>query len=709
MNRFRGISPFVVLGLCLLGLFGYYKFQPKRWNVLVITIDTTRADHLGCYGRSPTASPTIDSLASGGVLFENAYATVPLTTPSHSSIMTGKYPFSHGVRDNGLFVLPPSQETLAEVLKQHGYSTGAAIGAFPLVRKFGLDQGFDFYDDQLTKKSNVLGTQAQPINLFFDERNAGDVNGAIYEWLEAQKGPFFAWVHYYDPHQPWQPKTPFREQFSDPYLGEIASCDHQVSRLLDALQTNGTLENTLIVIASDHGEGLEEHNEATHGHLLYNATLHIPLIVRVPGLEEGKRIQEWVSTVDIMPTVLDYMNIEVPNNIHGQSLKPLIEGHSPFKRALPLYAETLSPRLSYGWGELRAIMQAPYKYIHGPRPELFDLETDPNESHKDLEEHLAGESIRFRSILENLIESHAAPPEDALLTLEQDEIDMLRSLGYVSSGNDVSLVDQLREDGIPPQDRAQDITRWSQARHALSLEKPLTAKVHLRDLIERDPLNPVYIELMVHCESMLGNPIAAEQLLDQLGHSKRFVRLDSRTPLAVAHAYLETGSLDDATRMYELSLSIQPDAERWVDCARIYHHLNNKVGYVTALKQSLICNPNHVPSLVALAVEDAKSGNYQQAEFRLTKAIDRHPQYAPAWLNLGVMAHQHRQYRNAVDCFSRALEFAPVYEQAHLYLIESLVNNSQLNEAGDALNTFGRLCPASDLLDDAAKIVKGAP
>ncbi|MEZ5330546.1 MAG: sulfatase [Thermoanaerobaculia bacterium] len=347
----RGEQPSKLAFLLLCVLVGCSRGE--RWNVVVATFDTTRADHIGCYGNASASTPVVDALAAEGFLFENAHAAIPITMPSHSTIMTGLVPMRHGVRDNGLFVLPAGVETLAERLRSAGYATGAAVGSFPLTAKFGLDQGFDLYDDRVqSSQEDFRGRKVRAKqDIFFDERRAQRVNEAIYPWLEevaeAAK-PFFLWVHYYDPHQPLQPPPPYDQLFADDlYAGEIAYADESLGTLFDELRRLGVWDRTLVVFTADHGEGMGEHRERTHSYLLYETTLHVPLIVRAPGgFEAPRRITERVHHVDIVPTVLDLLGLERPPDLDGRSLVPYLRGERP--SVSNDYAETLSPGCPMG-------------------------------------------------------------------------------------------------------------------------------------------------------------------------------------------------------------------------------------------------------------------------------------------------------------------------------------------------------------------------
>jgi len=347
----------------------------KDFNVILITLDTTRADRLGCYGFSRIETPAIDGFAARGVKFENCIAQTPLTLPSHSSLFTGTLPFFHGVRDNGGFILPEELTTLAEVFKASGYATAAFIGAYVLDSKWGLNQGFDYYYDRfdLSKFEKIsLGTVQRPANEVMDE---------ALKWLGQNKGSkFFTWIHLYDPHTPYEPPAPFAEKYTkNPYVGEIAFADSQLARLDRFIEENGLTESSLLVIAGDHGESLGEHQEATHGFFIYQEALHVPLIFVTPIPRfKGLSALAVVSLVDIMPTVLEMAGLPVPGEVQGESLVPLFfrPTDDPDRYA---YSETYYPRFHYGWSELRGFQNKRYKLIIAPQKELYDLAADAEE------------------------------------------------------------------------------------------------------------------------------------------------------------------------------------------------------------------------------------------------------------------------------------------------------------------------------------------
>src|ERR1700704_7031367 len=343
-------------------------------NVVLITIDTLRADHLGCYGYKQIKTPNIDGLAADGVRFENAFAVVPVTLPSHSSMLTGTYPMLSGMHDFSANKLSPLQPTLASVLKQAGYQTGAVIGAAVLDSRFGLNQGFDFYYDHFDF------SRLDEANLDEMERPGNVVADVALDWLgkNSQK-KFFLWMHLYDPHFPYRPPEPYsREYAAQPYDGEIAFADEQVGRLLRFLKDKGLYQNTVIVLSGDHGESLGEHGEKTHGFFIYNATMRVPLIIHLPGKSAVLPLEDPVSLVDLMPTVIEAARVKIPSQVQGRSLLPLLRGEKA-ERPRTIYGETFLPRIHFNWSELRGAENAKYHFIDAPHPELYDLTKDPGE------------------------------------------------------------------------------------------------------------------------------------------------------------------------------------------------------------------------------------------------------------------------------------------------------------------------------------------
>ena len=346
------------------------------YNVLIVTLDTTRADRLGCYGYDAAKTPEIDALAKQGIRFDDAVTVSPVTLPSHASILTGLAPHQHGVRHNGEFHLDSVHVTLAEVLSERGYQTAAFIAAFVLDARYGLDQGFDVYDDDVGHaSSDTFEEFAKPIY----ERSATRVTSDAVSWLGTRDRtrPFFCWVHYFDPHIPYNPPPPFDARFRDrPYDGEIAYMDVQFGRLMRALKREDAWDNTLIVVVGDHGEGLGDHGEATHAKLIYDSVMHVPLIMACPGLFKKSYVVDdvVVSITDVFPTVLDLLGMEIPVDIDGLSL---LAARS--KKDRTIYMENLATYLDNGWSPLYGLRRHHDKFILAPRPEYYLLGRDPGE------------------------------------------------------------------------------------------------------------------------------------------------------------------------------------------------------------------------------------------------------------------------------------------------------------------------------------------
>lgn len=414
------------------------------WNVLLITMDTTRADRIGCYGYGAAKTPYIDALAARGARFRNAYSPVPLTLPAHSSILTGKYPFVHHVRNNGFYRLNPDHATLAEVLKGRGFVTSAFVASFTLDSRFGLDRGFDIYDDTFDSR--------QALKNYRSERSADAVADAFLNWLRKNGGKrFFSWVHFFDPHLPYSPPSPFDQEFrAHPYDGEIAFMDQEIGRIIRTLEEEGEMETTLVILSGDHGEALGEKREIDHGLFIYEPTLRVPLIFCLPPAHSRPLvIDSRVRIIDILPTALDLLDIRIPKGISGQSLVPHLRGRKT--KDFSSYAETFYPRDNLGWSELYGLVDGRWKYIRAPKPELYDLSGDPAE-----EKNLITSETEIASDLSRKLEAMVAGGEGGAPGSERrvssEEAQRLRSLGYIGGSSDKPAAGPLAD----PKDKIED-------------------------------------------------------------------------------------------------------------------------------------------------------------------------------------------------------------------------------------------------------------
>ena len=391
-------------------------------DVLLVTIDTLRADRVGVYGGLPATTPNLDSLARRGVTFMDATAHAPLTAPSHASILTGQYPPRHELRDNGGFVLSPRSRTLAEMLRAHGYQTAAFVASYVLNRGTGLNRGFETYGDR-------FDVTAPHLSLPSLQRRGPEIARDAVKWLAAARRPFFLWMHVYDPHAPYDPPPAFGSRFpGKPYEAEIATSDWAVGEVLRAVGQKS--QNALVIVTADHGESLGEHGEMEHGILLYDATLHVPLIMAGPMIRAGQRVQQQVRHVDILPTVADWVRVQVPPGLDGTSLKPLIEGRTDVLTQ-PSYSESLFGQLHFGWSDLHAVRDGQWKFVQAPAAELYDVRADPAER-SNLFDGRRDTAAKLERIIHDVNVASAKDRVASGTAVDSVTTERLKSLGYVS-------------------------------------------------------------------------------------------------------------------------------------------------------------------------------------------------------------------------------------------------------------------------------------
>jgi len=687
--------------------------KPK-WNVVIVTFDTTRADHLGPYGHPEARTPVIDQLAAEGVLFERASAPVPITLPSHTTLMTGKVPFTHGIRDNGLFILDQDQLTLAEILKQQGYQTAAGIASFPLTSRFGLNQGFNLFEDNITVSyEDLYGQRSFPKSrLFFDERPASRVNEAVFPWLEEHHDdPFFLWVHYFDPHHPHEPPAPYDQIFAhDLYSGEIAYADESLGRLLDRLKSLGVYDNTLVILTSDHGEGNGEHNESTHSTLMYNSTLHVPLIIRHPKLlGAGQRVKPWVGTVDVMPTILDILDLDIPEDIQGSSLWPYVETPEDISSAVKneIYAETLSPRVSNGWGELRGLFYGDIKYIHGPRPELYDLSVDHDELNNLIQQH-PELAMEMKARLETYLQDHRVEGLDNSTSVSQETLSRLRGLGYIQFSTEaVGAIDEvLRSDGEAPQDYAGLTSSFSHAKNLLFQGRAIEASRYIQSLLNSNPSNTAYQELLIQSEISRGRYEVALELLQALPVDGNGSFSGVRLLQTMAQIQLAQGDLMTALKTYQDAQVIEPSAAVEYQIARIQAQIGQTDAYHTSLNQALSLDATFVPARIDLAISKIRQNNFEAAQKHFERALVDNPYDARSLYNYGAFLIQTDQRSLAVKYLQRAMKVNSRYLRAHYALIETLFSIGEKDAANQELQALLGYAPESQEADWATQLSK---
>lgn len=632
----------------------------RHLNVVIVTLDTTRADRLGCYGFRHVETPHIDALAREGVLFERATATVPLTLPSHTSIFTGLVPPHHGVRDNGGFFVADEAVTLAERLKDAGWTTGAFVGAWVLEARWGLGQGFDEYSDrfQLSKYKVVsLGTV---------QKRGDEVMDAALQWLERVKERrFFAWVHLYDPHTPYDAPEPFASRYRQPYVAEIAYTDQVVGRLTGWLRERGLLDRTLVVLTADHGESLGDHGESTHAYFIYGATTHVPLIVRTPWGLSGRSAAQ-VSTVDIMPTVLDLVGLAPQGGTDGRSLaRALFDPANAAGRAA--YAETYFPRYHFGWQHLRGLRDGRWAYVDAPEPELYDLRADPGERTNVFKAN-SRRAEELRLELERLARAveGAAPQRQSL---DPETLERLAALGYVGNVIDVDPT------AVLPDPKAKlELFRSMGAAKALAQEGRFEdAVARMRAVIGEDPK-------IIDAHLTLGNWLMRLKRGDEAALAyKQALALKPDDDIALgnlARVYLARGREKDALdalEVFKAALRVNPKSpQSWYQLATIYLDLGRLDDAEATFGEALAANAKMGAAHNGLAVIAFTRGQADRAEDLIRKALALEPRLRTAHYNLGRIREAQGDVAAAEALYREELAIYPDHGRARFNLAQIL-------------------------------------
>jgi choline-sulfatase len=612
-------------------------------NLVVVTIDTLRPDHLHCYGYSRIETPSVDSIAATGVLFEYAVTQTPLTPPSHASIFTGLYPTVHHVRDTGGFVLQPSSTTLATILQRQGWDTAAFISSAVLKKLFGFNQGFAVYDDQMPRQGSSRDFLDDP------ERRAGDTIDRAIRWLDGQSGkPYFLWVHLYDPHMPYQPPSPFKEKYKDrPYDGEIAYADRELGRLFEAVRKKSPPDKTILAVLSDHGESLGEHGEYSHGVFLYDATLRIAFLMSGPGIPTGIRVKQQARTIDFLPTVLEVMGGKASAAVQGVSLTPAFAGHDP--QSAVSYAETLYPKINMGWAELRGIRTNRWKYVRAPKPELYDLSQDPGETSNLIQTH-AVEVQKFEAQLKAVIGGDGTEKVETS-AVDTRTLDQLKSLGYVSGF--AARTYDLTGYGPDPKDRVGILKLLAMAEDP-NAHTPDARRIELlQQAVKEDPANPdLYYQLGAKYEKVGRYPEAMKLYHAALARGIQNARLHSR----IADLLVRSGKKDEAIPEYEKAAQLNPaDTASQTNLATAYLERARLSDAERVFKWVLITDPTSAAAsngmgLIAIQRQDAT-----QARVYFEKAVQLDPDLIEAQLNLGLIYRMAGESVKARTCFEAFL------------------------------------------------------
>jgi len=619
----------IYYGVILFVLFLACFLDAAQPNILLITIDTLRADHLGCYGYKRSTSPNLDRLAREGLVFQNVFSTVPMTLPSHTTILSGLYPKQHGIRDNAHFPMT-DRPFLQQILKKHGYQTAAFVSGATLSSSFGLNRGFDFYDDEF------IGT----------ERIANETTARALEWLKNARGPYFLWVHYFDPHAEYEPPEKFRKKFPSPYDGEIAFVDSEAARLWNAVGSSA-----IVLATADHGESLGEHGETTHSVFLYNATLKVPLILRSPGIKPGTW-KDAVSLADIAPTILELAGFGAETGSRdGVSLLAK-------QASRTLIAESLYAQRNFGYAPLYASVRQDKKYIQAPEPEFYDLLTDPSERRNVIKRSTVND-------WKGPLQSYAKSTEPAAVApkLSAEEMEKLRSLGYVSAS--------VPRNDIDPKLKIQVIESFRQGMIFLKTEQYEQAEKRFREISQTEQ----------------QNGLAFRYLADALAAQQKY---------------------GESVRAYTASLNLLDDPEVAVQLAKAYNRLKQPEQAEKILLDTVKRYPDYSPATFELASYYAAQKNWDaafgllkrdspefcnQRGFLLLQKKDfipaiaefqkalRFQQRAAYWNNLGIAYQQSGQLKQAEDAYLKGLQLNPDYEECEANLAFLLVQQKRWNEA----------------------------
>ncbi len=664
--------------------------SPDRSNLLLITIDTLRADRVSCYDSTHLQTPHIDGLAAEGVIFTRAFANTSTTLPSHTNILLGVSPLYHGVHENQYFVVHENFLTLAEHLKAAGYATGAFVGAFPLDRKFGLDQGFDVYDDDFGHRSS---TNKQDL-----ERSAADVIAKASQWIKTQNSPWFLWIHCYDPHDPYTPPAPYAEQYAQsPYDGEVAYVDEVLGKFIEDMRQNNHLEDTFVIFTGDHGESLWEHGEETHGFFAYNTAIWIPLIISGPGIKTG-RVEHQVSHLDIFPTVCDLLGLKKPKFLQGRSLVPALRGRRLADQ--DLYFESLSPHYGMGWAPLQGFIRGKFKFIQSPIPELYNLEKDFDEqdnlaSNRDLGEY----NKRLSEIIKRDSSPEASRSERRP---DRESLEKLRSLGYIAG----SVAAEVKKSYGPKDDVKTLLPYFNQANKAITLHqdgKTLEGIEILKTIIsEREDFAVSYVHLAtLYYEGQgkinnalevlkLGfanNPTSYEifykyvNLLVQAGQNEQAIELGTNARLRqmdydpdiwtnIGAAYQNTGDFDMARQAYEQALRIdQRNPIAYYKLGFLYFSLALKNNNAKALekclesyKKAIEIDPGYADAYMGLGNAYLQTNNLEGGIYCLEKTLEIQPGQGPVIYNLGMAYFYKGDKKRALGCFT-------LFKKEHTHLL----------------------------------------
>ncbi|MBE0461648.1 MAG: sulfatase-like hydrolase/transferase [Candidatus Aminicenantes bacterium] len=714
----------IVVGLVIIGVIFCLFFWPERkpaqefatllaknridkLNIVLITLDTTRADHLPCYGYSGVKTPHLDSLANRSILFEQCTASSPLTLPSHASMMTGLYPTYHGVRVNGNTALSGVHLTLAELFAQQGYQCGAFIGAFVLDGRWGLKQGFNHYDDRFDLR------KYKQLDLGLVQRPGNEVVNAALSWMENQKeNPFFTWIHLFDPHAPYEPPEPYFSEYntgiSGLYDGEIAFTDEQIGRIISWLDKNGLGRKTIIAIMGDHGEGLGDHNEMAHGYYIYDYAVQVPFLIATPFEDfHGIRISSQVRTIDLYPTVLEMVGIEVPEENQGESVLDMIF-HPDKNKDYYAYCESLTPNIHYGWSPLYSLRTVKYKFIDAPRPELYDLIEDPKELN-NVRDKFPKIAQKFKEVLDQIIEeSSLEAPKPEAANLDHETLQRLAALGYIGAPVSKRSSHKNGKRLADPKDKLHIYESVQRVGELFNREEYTQATEILESVLQEEPKIPQALLLLATCYTELDrreeakaqydiilkdDPNSIQALIglanllseegkkeDVIALCKQILSVDNRNTQAytiLGEVYIEENDHSTALPYLEKAVEIQPKLTRnRLNLAVCFVGLNQYDRAENILKDILIEYPKFPLAYYHLGLLYEEQGKLEEALKAYSEEVTLYPNHFKARFNLGKLLYKFGDQKGYIEQMREVIRIAPEAAEGYLFLARGLLYES---------------------------------
>jgi arylsulfatase A-like enzyme/Tfp pilus assembly protein PilF len=687
----------LLLALASFGLAGCQRTSARRpnadlapgalrgANVLLVTIDTLRADRVGAYGGG-TLTPTLDGLASRGLRFARAYSHAPMTLPAHASILTGLVPATHGVHLNGSTALGPGPTTISELLGRNGYRTAAFVGAFVLDARFGLNRGFDVYDDH-------VGTEQGPVNFGFAERSADRVTAAAADWLfqpERSSTPWFAWIHLFDPHAPYRAPV---QLAANPYDNEVAYTDRQLGQLLQRLEGSGMLAHTLVIVLADHGESLGEHGEETHGLFAYEPTLHIPLLIAGPAIRADV-ISAPVAQADLLPTVADLLGIGAPPSLDGKSLVPTIRGAAGGDAVI--YFEALDANLSRNWAPLTGVVAGDWKYIDLPLAELYNVADDPHET-----ANRAGAETQRVAAMTRLLEPWssrhgvAAPAK-----VDSQAAARLRSLGYVAADGATIKKAHYGIDDDPKRlayldreyERALQLTGEGQHAEAIALFKEVLAK--------RSDFAAAYLTLA----SVYIEDERAAEAIALLTEAERRGMASPKLSERLGEAYLASGDRRRAIAVIEPAVKSSGSVDALNTLGIAYAESGASDAARAAFTRALAAAPAAATIWNNLGLLELSAKRTSAAAAAFEHAVAADPAFAPAWRGLGAARASLSDLEGAATAWTRATALSPQDYDTLFNLVMVLVQSGHREQARPHLERFIRDAPPARYAADIARL-----